>query len=167
MRILNETETLSWLSDRGIGSAKLHKEPGPGWRRHDFILSTEFNQRARLAQFAVPFPYVEDEVLLIFAEVGIFPSFERPYMLKLLRDQEDDHEPLDEREGHLFASSEFDRCEALCAHCLNSLFSFILTYSRHGVQIQVDHDDGVTIFIKEEFTEQFAELVEALESCKA
>src|SRR5574341_2187382 len=106
MRIIDEKETMLWLSERGLLDST-DKPSFPGFvKAIDSAIASDSGRKTALSRAIVSLFDTDDGALLWINEFGIWPSSEDRNLFEGFRRSLGERSSLHQKPGHIFSSSD-------------------------------------------------------------
>jgi len=149
MRIIDEKETMFWLSERGL----LDSTGKPSFQGFveviDSAIPADSGRKTALSRVLVSFFDTDDEALLWINEFGIWESSEDRNLFAGFRRSLGEQSPLHEKPGHLFSSNDLKDVGSLIAMTLYFVWGAILYSPAKSLAIKISHDEFITILVRD------------------
>ena len=150
MRIIDERETLRWLSAREL----LDSSGQPSFSGfHQAICSpipVDSGHKTALSRAIVSFFDADEEALLWIDEFKIWPSAEDWYLFNGFRQFLGEPGSLSEKPGHIFSKNDLDAVGSLVAMVLYFCSGAILFSPAKGLAIRISHDEFIDIYVRDQ-----------------
>lgn len=149
MLIIDEKETMLWLSKHGllnaVGKLSLPRDIEP----LSFKIPVDTGAKTALSRMLVSFLDVSEEALLWITEWGIWPSCEDWKLFYVFRKSLGEHRPLIEKPSHLFSSQDLDSVTSLVSMVLYFSWGALMISPANNLIIRISHDEIMDVFAKE------------------
>jgi len=165
MKIIDEIETNSWLSERGLvgrdGRLLLSTFPHSASCK----IPMDAGRKNRLSKLLASLYKYDEEALLWINEYGIWPSCEDWGLFDGFRRSLGEDSALYERPGHVFSKEDIQSVGSLLAMVLNFFWGAVMVSTTKRTVIRISHDEFMDIFAKDE--DVFSELNEMFSNFSA
>jgi len=150
MKIIDENDTIGWLSEAGVAynSGKLSLDAFPA--KSHISIPVDSGQKTKIAAIIALLCSDYPESLLWINEFGIWPSCEDWNLFNGFRNSLGEDSLLYQKPGHIFSKKDIGSLRSLLAMVLYFFWGAVVVPRQMDFLVKISHDEYIDVYAKDE-----------------